>query len=78
MKEVGIGELRQKLSALLDEVRKGREVTITDRGKVVARLLPPLRPEARSFAGRAAFRRKMPKLTSALSAAVLDGRSERT
>jgi prevent-host-death family protein len=78
MKEAGIREVRQNLSALLDEVRKGREITITDRGKPVARLVPPRRPESRPFAGRAAFRRRMPQLISALSSAVLDGRAERS
>ena len=78
MKQAGIREARQNLSALIDEVRKGREVTITDRGKPVARLVPPRPPETQPFQGRAAFRRRMPKLKAALSAAVLDGREERS
>jgi prevent-host-death family protein len=78
MKEAGIREARQNLSALIDEVRKGREITITDRGKPVARLVPPRRPEGKPFAGRAAFRRRMPQLTASLSCAVLDGRAERS
>ena len=77
MKEAGIREARQNLTALIDEVRKGREVTITDRGKPVARLVPPRRDEARAYVSRAAFRRKMPKLAVPLSDAVIDGRSER-
>jgi prevent-host-death family protein len=78
MKEAGIREARQNLSALIAEVRKGHEVTITDRGKPVARLVPPRPAKAKPFRGRAAFRRKMPKLTAPLSAAVLDGRAERS
>ncbi len=78
MKEAGIREARQNLSALIDEVRKGREITITDRGKPVARLVPPRRAQGRPFAGRTAFRRRMPQLKEALSSAVLDGRAERT
>jgi prevent-host-death family protein len=78
MKQAGIREARQNLSALIAEVRKGREITITDRGKPVARLVPPLPTEARLFRGRAAFRRKMSKLESPLSAAVINGRAERT
>jgi prevent-host-death family protein len=78
VKEAGIREARQNLTALIDEVRKGHEVTITDRGKPVARLVPPRRVNSKPFGGRAAFRRKMPKLTDPLSAAVLDGRAERT
>jgi len=78
MKEAGIREARQNLSALIAEVRKGREITITDRGKPVARLVPPRPSQAMPFRGRAAFRRKMPRLKAALSAAVLDGRAERS
>ncbi len=59
MKEAGIREARQNLSALIAEVRKGHEITITDRGKAVARLVPP-------------------QLTTPLSSAILDGRSERS
>lgn len=78
MKEAGIREARQNLTALIDEVRKGHEVTITDRGRPVARLVPPRPIESRPFAGRAAFRRRMPRLPDALSEAIIDGRSERT
>ncbi len=78
MKEAGIREARQNLTALIDEVRKGHEITITDRGKPVARLVPPRREDSRPFAGRAAFRRKMPKLAASLSGAVIDGRAERS
>lgn len=35
---VGIRELRNNLRAHLDRVKNGEEVTITDRGKVIARL----------------------------------------
>ena len=41
MKPVSISEAKNNLSALLREVREGRTVTITDRGVVVARLVPP-------------------------------------
>ncbi len=78
MKEAGIREARQNLTALIEEVRKGHEITITDRGRPVARLVPPRRADTRPFTGRAAFRRKMPKLAAPLSAAILDGRSERS
>jgi prevent-host-death family protein len=78
MKKAGIREARQNLTALIDEVRKGHEVTITDRGVPVARLLPPRREDTRVFAGRAAFRRSMPKLSTPLSTAVIDGRNERS
>jgi prevent-host-death family protein len=77
MKEAGIREARQNLSALLEEVRKGYEITITDRGRPVARLVPPRLAEAIPFKGRAAFRKKMPRLKAPLSKAVLDGREDR-
>lgn len=77
MKYAGIREARQNLTRLIEEVRKGREITITDRGKPVARLVPPRRAEARAYSGRAAFRRRMPSLPAPLSDAVIDGRSER-
>ena len=38
--EVGIRELRDHLSSWLDEVTGGREITVTDRGKPVARIIP--------------------------------------
>jgi prevent-host-death family protein len=78
MKEAGIREARQNLTALIDEVRKGHEVTITDRGRPVARLVAPRGEQAKPFAGRTAFRRRMPKLAAPLAAAVIDGRAERS
>lgn len=40
MREVGTLEARNSLSALLELVEKGEEVTITRHGKPVARLVP--------------------------------------
>jgi prevent-host-death family protein len=77
MKEAGIREARQNLTALIDEVRKGHEVTITDRGRPVARLVPPRPERAKPFAGRADFRRTMPALAAPLTKAIIDERSER-
>lgn len=77
MKEAGIREARQNLTALIEAVRNGHEVTITDRGRPVARLVPPRREPAEPFAGRADFRRKMPVLAAPLTAAVIDERQER-
>ncbi len=39
MKEVSVFDAKNRLSALLDEVEGGREVTITRRGKPVAKLV---------------------------------------
>lgn len=38
--EAGIREFRDHLSRYLDIVRDGHEVTVTDHGKAVARLVP--------------------------------------
>jgi len=78
MKEAGIREARQNLSALIAEVRKGHEITITDRGKAVARLVPPRPVKGKPFRGRVEFRRSMPQLATPLSSAILDDRAERS
>ena len=39
-KEIGAFEAKTRLSELLEEVRNGKEITITRRGKPVARLVP--------------------------------------
>jgi prevent-host-death family protein len=40
MANVGIAELKAKLSHYLTQVRAGQEVVVTDRGRPVARLVP--------------------------------------
>ncbi|MCI0633522.1 MAG: type II toxin-antitoxin system prevent-host-death family antitoxin [Actinobacteria bacterium] len=40
MATASISEAKAKLSALLDRVKSGEEVTITDRGEPVARIVP--------------------------------------
>ena len=44
--EAGIRELRDHLSRYLEVIRDGKEVTVTDHGKAVARLVPLDRPRA--------------------------------
>jgi len=41
MKTVGLRELKNRLSEYVREVRAGETVLVTDRGEVVAELLPP-------------------------------------
>jgi prevent-host-death family protein len=77
MKEAGIREARQNLSALIEEVRKGHEITITDRGRPVARLVAPLRQATKPFRSRSSFRLKLPKLKPPLSRSIIDGREDR-
>ncbi len=40
MAEAGIRDLRDHLSRYLEQVRAGEELTVTDRGRPVARLVP--------------------------------------
>lgn len=77
MRTAGIREVRQNLSALLREVRKGREIVITDRGQPVARLAPPSEGSARPFPDLGPFRSGVPDLEPSLSAAVIDERADR-
>jgi len=66
MKEVGAFEAKNTLSALLNLVERGEEVTITRHGKAVARLVPPQpavnREEARAAMARLRARAKELKL----------------
>jgi prevent-host-death family protein len=76
MRKAGIREVRQNLSALLEEVQRGREVLITDRGRPVARLVPASRLSPRPFPNLAAFRRAMPVVDPPVSQAIIDEREE--
>lgn len=53
MREIGAFEAKNRLGQLLDWVEQGEEVTITRRGKAVARLVPS-RPGASREDARAA------------------------
>jgi len=77
MRRAGIREARQHLSALIEAVRRGHEVLITDRGKPVARLVAPSSPAGRPFPGLAEFRRTMPVLDPPLSSTILEDREDR-
>ena len=41
VKSVGIRELKNRLSEYVREVRSGERVLVTDRGEVVAQIVPP-------------------------------------
>ena len=77
MKKAGIREARQHLSALLEIVAKGREVVITDRGREVARLVPPRRPAGTALPDLTDFRRRIAVLTPAISQTIREGRKDR-
>ena len=74
MRTAGVRETRQNLTDLLD-VKKGREVLITDRGRPVARLMPVER--RRPFPDLARVRRAFRGASPALSQAVLEEREDR-
>lgn len=75
MRRAGIREARQNLTALLDDVKKGREVVITEHGRAVARLAP-LQDGGR-FPDLSRTRRLVKRRDVALSQAVIDDRNDR-
>jgi prevent-host-death family protein len=75
MRSAGIREARQELTSLLDDVRKGREVVITERGRPVARLVP-IKPRM-PFPDLAQVRRRTRPVEPTLSRAVLEDRDDR-
>ena len=77
MRTAGVREARQNLSALLDEVKKGREIVITERGRPVAKLVPPDHQRGGGVPNLAAFRRRMPVLDPPLSTTVAEEREDR-
>lgn len=77
MRKAGIREARQDLSVLIEDVKKGREIVITDRGRPVARLIPASRLSAGAFPDLAGFRRTMPRLTPPLSRSIVRDRGDR-
>ena len=71
MRTAGVREARQNLTDLLDDVKKGREVVITDRGRPVAV------ERRRPFPDLARVRRAFRGADPALSQAVLEEREDR-
>jgi prevent-host-death family protein len=63
MKTVGSSEARNRFSALLDEIERGGEITITKRGRPVARLVPisgqPRMSPAKAIDGLGALRKRL-------------------
>jgi prevent-host-death family protein len=77
MRKAGIREARQHLTTLIDEVRKGREVVITDRGRPVARLVPPAGYTGRGLPNLASFRSTMRPVNPSLSSLIAADRDDR-
>jgi len=64
---------------LLNEIRKGREVIITERGRAVARLVPmhPVQPSARPFPSHRWLREQIRVRGRPLSEDLEDERADR-
>jgi prevent-host-death family protein len=77
MKAAGIRQARQQLSILLEEVAKGHEVLITDRGRPVARLVPPSPESTRSWSSHRRFRAGIRLRGRPLSESVSEDRADR-
>ena len=77
MRTAGVREARQNLSVLLDEVKKGREILITEHGRPVAKLVPPDPPRKKGIPNLAAFRRSMPIFDPPLSDSISEDREDR-
>jgi prevent-host-death family protein len=75
MRRVSVREARQNLTALLDDVKKGRQVVITEHGRPVARLAPL--KLAQRFPDLSRTRRQFKRREIALSQAVIDDRNDR-
>lgn len=73
----GIREARQNLTGLIEAVRKGHEVVITDRGRPVARLLPPLLASATVFSSHRRFRTAIRLRGAGLAATIEADRADR-
>jgi len=77
MRRAGIREARQNLAGILEEVRRGREIVITDRGRPVARIIPPRQESMRPFSSHRRFRGGMRLTGEPLSKTVARDREDR-
>ena len=79
MDSVSLAEAKAQLSAIIDRVEAGEEVTITRHGKPVARLSAvqqPKRPFKEFAEELAAFRATMPKLRKSSAQLIREMRDE--
>ncbi len=76
-RSAGIREARLNLSGLLEDVRKGREVIITDRGRPVARLVPALVESAKAITSHRRFRGTIRLRGGPLAATIEQDRADR-
>lgn len=59
MIEINVRDARTKLSDLLTEAERGEVISITRRGKEVARIVPPEQPETTALPDFSAFRKTL-------------------
>jgi prevent-host-death family protein len=81
MRTAGIREARQNLSALIEFVKKGREITITERGKAVAILSKPRKRKKKGLPDLTGFWRSLgpvsPRASDRFAEIVEEDRNDR-
>ena len=77
MRTAGIRDARQRFSDLLEEVKRGGEIEITDRGRVVAKLTAPDAYRHPPFKSRAKQRGKIQQRDLELTNAITSDRDDR-
>jgi len=65
---IGIFEAKNRLSELVERAGRGEEIVITRRGEQVARLMPPLAPDAPAQARQLAARIRKSRAGQTLAA----------
>ena len=70
MTKVGIFEAKNRLSELVERAARGEEIVITRRGEQVARLMPPLTPDALGQARTLAARIRQSRIGQGLGGGV--------
>ena len=76
MQTINIREARRRLSELVEAARRGESITITRRGKVVARLVPPDSAAPKRFPDLTCFRESIKIEGKPLSETVIEMRGE--
>jgi len=76
MDPVGLSEARKRLSELVRAAERGESVTITRRGKEVARIVPAAQEPAKPLPDLAEFRASIRVKGKPLSQTVIDMRAE--
>ncbi len=74
MKSISMKEARQRFAKLVGDAERGRSVTITRRGRVVAKLIPAGSGSGGAFPDLGAFRSQIEAPRKALSETVIERR----